>query len=383
MFPLLILSLLTAIAEEAPPPPMVELQLVLLEKGPSWTGEDSARLQELQTQHLAHLHSAWEAGGAELCGPSADPSGTIRGVCLYDAGGLDAARAIAEQDPMVQVGHLAVRVLPWWTGEGFVAFPKSTGAHPPEGPAPHGAPPEVGHPPPPGAVHGASGHGSHGPGHRGQGAPHGGGKHTAAGPHADHATVHHRFDDVEKWTRIFDNPERLEWQKPDAVVQVLALEKKMTVADIGAGTGFFNPYLAAAVGRKGRVIPVDVERSLVDHMVSRARAEGTPQVAPRLGRFEDPALLPGEVDRILMVDTYHHISDRRDYFRRLMPSLKPGGQMVIVDFKPGDLPVGPRAGHKLPADQVIAELKEAGWRLVSRPDVLPHQYVLVFEPEPE
>lgn len=336
--------------------------MVLLEKGPEWTAEVTPELEALQARHLAHLDAAWQAGQAEVCGPADDPDARVRGFCLYATTTAKAAREVAEQDPMVRAGHLSVRVLPWWTQAGFLAFPHSTL---------HAAP---GHGPPARTHHGPRSDGRHGP-PRAETGPHG-----APTGHGDHATVHHRFDDVDKWTGVFDDPARLEWQKPDAVVEVLALEKRMSVADIGAGTGFFNPYLDAAVGKRGRVIPVDVERSLVDHMVARAEREGTPSVQPRLGRFEDPGLLPGEVDRILMVDTYHHISERRDYFRRLLPALKPGGRMVIVDFKPGDLPVGPRAGHKLPVSQVVDELTEAGWRLESQADPLPYQYVLAFVP---
>jgi|GEM_PF-534702 len=339
MIGLLALALTAGAAEEAPQ--FVQVQMVFLEKGPKWTADVTPELEALQAKHLEHLHGAWEAGQAEVCGPADDPDGQVRGFCLYVTDTAEAAQAWAEKDPMVQAGHLSVRVVPWWMGEGYLDFPKSTRTHP---------------------VHEEG----HGEGHK---ARHGG----------DHATVHHRFDDVEKWVGIFDDPGRAEWQKPEAVVEVLALEKKMAVADIGAGTGFFNPYLAAAVGKKGRVIAIDVERSLVDHMAERAEKEGTGVVVPRLGRFEDPALMPGEVDRILMVDTYHHIDNRRDYFRNLLPALRPGGQMVIVDFKPGDLPVGPKGNHKLPAEKVVAELAEAGWKVVAQPDVLPYQYVIVLE----
>lgn len=334
----------------AEPPEMVALQVVLLEKGPGWSPDATPELEALQAAHLAHLGAAWEAGAAELCGPTADPSGTLRGVCLYDTPSAEEARAWAERDPMVAAGRLTVRVVPWWTGAGFVAFPHShdPGAADPRGPVREG--------------HGGEAHGGSGSGT------------------GDHATVTHRFDDVERWSQVFDDPDRAAWQRPQELVAALGIERRMVVADIGAGTGYFNGPLAEVVGRRGRVVAVEVERSLVDHMVARAEADGTPQVVPRLGRLDDPGLLPGEVDRILMVDTYHHIDDRRDYFARLRPALRSGGQLVVVDFKPGELPVGPPSGHKLAPDTVVDELTAAGWRAVDQLELLPHQYVLVFEP---
>jgi predicted methyltransferase len=213
---------------------------------------------------------------------------------------------------------------------------------------------------------------------------HGEGGHGAAlhakGHHGDDATVTHRFDDPAKWSQTFDDPARDAWQQPAKVLAALAIAPGMTVADIGAGTGYFNPHLAAAVGADGVVIASDVEPNLIAHMTERAKADGTPQVMPRLGEPSDPKLAPAEVDRVLLVDTYHHIDGRVDYFGRLKGALKPGGKLLIVDFKAGDIPVGPPPDHRIPKDKVLAELGQAGWVLESDADVLPHQFVLVFGP---
>jgi len=205
----------------------------------------------------------------------------------------------------------------------------------------------------------------------------------AAVEHSDHATVDHPFDDVARWVALFDDPQRDAWQKPEAVVEAMALQPGMAVADIGAGTGYFNPYLAAAVGPEGRVIAVDIEPALVAHMIARAADEGTPQVVPRLADRDDPKLAPAEVDRILLVDTYHHIDNRVDYFRRLRRALRPDGRLVIVDYRRGDLPVGPPAGQRLDPEEVEAELQSAGWRFLASPDILPYQYVLIWDVAPD
>ena len=197
----------------------------------------------------------------------------------------------------------------------------------------------------------------------------------------DHATVHHRFDDVNRWVGVFDDPARDAWQKPAELVAALALRPGDAVADIGAGTGYFNPHLAAAVGPGGTVIAVDIEPNLVLHMAARAKKDATPQVEPRLGQPDDPMLAAGEVDLILMVDTYHHISDRTAYFTRLHEAMQtPGGRLVIVDFvHDAQIPVGPPPDKRISTEQVTAELGAAGWEPVREDDaLLPYQYVRTF-----
>jgi ubiquinone/menaquinone biosynthesis C-methylase UbiE len=208
------------------------------------------------------------------------------------------------------------------------------------------------------------------------------GAHDDAAAHSDGATVHHRFDDVDRWVKIFDDPERAAWQQPALLVGSLGISKGSTVADIGAGTGYFLPHLADAVGADGKVLAVDIERSLVAHMRERVRDAGLKQVEVRLGATDDPALVAAEVDLVLLVDTYHHIDDRVAWFTRLRGTVRPGGRLAVVDFKPGDLPVGPPPEHRVAAEQVDAELGEAGWRKLAAPDVLPYQFVRVYELAP-
>lgn len=199
-------------------------------------------------------------------------------------------------------------------------------------------------------------------------------------PHRDHARATHRFEDAGKWSDIWDHPSREGWQAPDTVVAFMQVKAGMTVADIGAGTGYFNPYLSRAVGAEGLVYAADVESTLVQHMRARAVREGTANVRPLLAEPDDPRL-PAPVDRLLLVDTYHHIDGRVAYFRRLQRSLAPGGRLIVVDWKQGELPLGPAPSHKIAAEEVIAELEAAGWRLLAR-DALIYQYLLAFAPNP-
>jgi ubiquinone/menaquinone biosynthesis C-methylase UbiE len=192
----------------------------------------------------------------------------------------------------------------------------------------------------------------------------------------DHAGHHeHAFQDAERWARVFDDPARDAWQKPDAVIQALALPPAAIVADIGSGTGYFAMRLARAVP-KGRVYGADVEPDMVRYLAERGRREGLGNVTSVQAAPEDPRL-PESVDVVLVVDTYHHIAERPSYFERLRRSLRPGGRIAIVDFLP-EAPAGPPRDARIPAAFVKEEMGRAGYRLVTEHTFLPYQYFLVF-----
>ncbi len=199
----------------------------------------------------------------------------------------------------------------------------------------------------------------------------------AKGDHRVHGTVHHRFDDAEAWAKTFEDPARDAWQKPDEVIAALGLTPTSRVADIGSATGYFPVRLARAAPQ-GRVWGVDIEPSMVRFLGDRARAEGITNLFSVLGTPEDP-LLPEAVDLILIVDTYHHIGDRPAYFRRLLGRLKPGGRVAVVDFRMGEIPVGPDESRRLAPETVTAEMTEAGYQRLSLDEsLLPYQYLAIF-----
>jgi ubiquinone/menaquinone biosynthesis C-methylase UbiE len=200
----------------------------------------------------------------------------------------------------------------------------------------------------------------------------------AAGPHD--ATSRRSFEDVERWTRVFDDPARAAWQKPAELVAGLGLRPGQTVADVGAGTGYFLAHLAAAVGETGTVYAVETEPNLVVHLRDRAEREGLRNVVPVLASADHPRVPRGGIDVMLLVDTYHHLDDRPAYFRRVQRLLAPGGRVVVVDWQKRELPVGPGMDHKLAPAHLGDEMTLAGYRLESAPDLLPYQYVLIFQP---
>ncbi len=186
----------------------------------------------------------------------------------------------------------------------------------------------------------------------------------------------HDFSDAEEWSKEFDAPQRDAWQKPEHVVELMEIEPGMTVADIGAGTGYFLPHLSSAVGADGVVLGLDIERSLVDYMNERAQREGLANVEAKVVPGNDPSLDPGSVDRVIIVDTWHHIPERVDYASKIAKGLKPGGRLFVVDFTL-ETDKGPNRHHKLAPEVVVKTLTDAG--LVARilEEELPDQYIVV------
>lgn len=156
----------------------------------------------------------------------------------------------------------------------------------------------------------------------------------------------------------------------------MAIEPGMVVVDLGAGTGYFLPYLAQAVGPSGRVIALDVEADMVRYMNERAERAGLTNVSARQVPFEDPALQAASVERILVVDTWHHIQGRPQYAEKLAAALEEGGQLFIVDFTM-EADHGPPPEHRLRPEDVRAELEAAGFEVELRKESLPDQYVIV------
>lgn len=187
----------------------------------------------------------------------------------------------------------------------------------------------------------------------------------------------HRFQSAEEWAKAFDDPARDEWQKPDVVVKGLALAEDAVVADIGSGTGYFAVRLARAVPR-GKVFGVDVEEDMARYLRERASREGLPNIVSLLSRTDDPKL-PEPVDVALVVNTVHHIEQRTAYFRKVEGSLKPGGRVVIVDFKMGPIPIGPPEAMRLLPAVVTDEMRGAGLSLLSLDEAtLPYQYIATY-----
>jgi cyclopropane fatty-acyl-phospholipid synthase-like methyltransferase len=196
---------------------------------------------------------------------------------------------------------------------------------------------------------------------------------AAQSPH----THQHSFSDAEKWAHVFDDPERDAWQKPHAVVEALALKPDAAVADLGAGTGYFAARLANMLP-KATVYAVDLEPDMVKYLGERAKREGLANLKPVQAAAGD-ARLPAKVDLVLLVDVYHHIGAREQYFRALAASLRPGARVAVIDFRL-DSPEGPPKASRIAPEQVKAEFSRAGYALAEEHGFLPRQYFLIFRP---
>ncbi len=187
-------------------------------------------------------------------------------------------------------------------------------------------------------------------------------------PHQEH----HPPRDAAEYARLLNDPGRDAWQKPHDVVMALNLKPGDTVADIGAGTGYFARRFAR---HAAKVYAVDIDQKLLD--IAAQDAPGN--LITVLSLPDDPKLASGSADLIFFCDVLHHIEDRHGYLLKLKGALAPGGRIVNIDFYKKALPVGPPESMKLSEQQVIDEFSAAGFRLVKKHDLLPYQYFLEFK----
>jgi SAM-dependent methyltransferase len=176
---------------------------------------------------------------------------------------------------------------------------------------------------------------------------------------------------------LLETPDRAVWQKPEQIMDALKIADSATVADIGAGGGFFTIRLAIRVGPNGRVYAVDVQQPMLDAIKRRVMREGLLNVETVRGTETNPNLPDGRLDAVLFVDSYQEVEepDRVPFLRNIARALKPGGRLGIVNYKPGR--GGPGPDVRVPSSVVEVDARSAGLRVIDRAD-LPFQYLLVL-----
>lgn len=177
---------------------------------------------------------------------------------------------------------------------------------------------------------------------------------------------------------LLEAPDRDVWQRPDRIMDALQIGDGSTVADIGAGGGWFTARLARRVGPNGKVFAQDIQPEMIGAIQRRVLRERlSERVQTVLGSASNPGL-PEPVDAILIVDAYHEVGEPVMLLRHLAGSLRPKGRIGIVEFtKDGGGP-GPPLAERVDPARVIHDAQDAGLVLIRRENFLRYQYLLIF-----
>jgi ubiquinone/menaquinone biosynthesis C-methylase UbiE len=195
----------------------------------------------------------------------------------------------------------------------------------------------------------------------------------------DQHQMHRLHRDPKAYIGALEDPKRDAYQKPHEVVHALGLKPGEVIADIGAGSGYFTFHLARHVGQNGKVYAVDVSADMIRHINRRIRDAQAGNILTVLAEPDDP-LLPESVNRFFICDVWHHVEDQPKYLSLMKKLLKPGGEIVIIDFHKAEIPVGPPRQMRIAREDLIKQTQRNGFRLKQEHTFLPYQYFLVFVP---
>jgi len=179
-----------------------------------------------------------------------------------------------------------------------------------------------------------------------------------------------------------ERAERDDEEAPDVALSVLKIARGAAVADIGAGSGYITERLAARVGPAGKVFANDVQPQMLDLLARRLARKKIANVTLVQGTLDDPKLPPESVDLALMVDVYHEFSQPQAMLRHLREALKPGGRMVLLEYRKEDPAIPIRPEHKMSVAEAKLEVEAEGFTLSKVDESLPRQHILIFTVKP-
>jgi len=179
-----------------------------------------------------------------------------------------------------------------------------------------------------------------------------------------------------------ERSERDKEEAPETALDQMGVKQGMTVADIGAGTGYFSIRLARRVGPTGRVYANDVQTEMLDKIRVRCEKLGITNIETVLGSEADPKLPAGKMDLILMVDVYHEFSQPQRMLEALRTALKPDGRLVQLEYRKEDPNIPIRPDHKMSIPEVKTEVEAEGFKLDKVLDTLPRQHLFIFVKRP-
>jgi ubiquinone/menaquinone biosynthesis C-methylase UbiE len=174
-------------------------------------------------------------------------------------------------------------------------------------------------------------------------------------------------------------PTREEEEHPEAMLDALKIPEGATVADVGAGVGYTSMRIARRVGPTGTVLATDLQPEMLEMLAANAREAGVTNVKPLLATSTNTRLPDGKVDLVLMVDVYHECPDPEATLKGLRKALKPGGRLVLVEFRGEDPEVPIKPEHKMTLKQVRREVEPQGFTFKNSFEFLPWQHIIVFE----
>jgi ubiquinone/menaquinone biosynthesis C-methylase UbiE len=166
-------------------------------------------------------------------------------------------------------------------------------------------------------------------------------------------------------------------EKPAEVVAALSLRPTDVVADVGAGTGYFSFRIAPLVPQ-GKVVAVDIQPEMLDAIRKKQEKLGLNNLETRLSTEDNPQLAPNSIDVALFVDVYHELSKPREVMEQVAASLKPGGRVVLIEYRGEDPSVPIKELHKMTEAQAKKELAAVGLRWTETKDFLPWQHLMIF-----
>lgn len=172
---------------------------------------------------------------------------------------------------------------------------------------------------------------------------------------------------------------RIEEEQPEAMLDALKIPKGASVADVGAGAGYHSMRMARRVGPKGTVYAVDIQPEMIRMLKLNARRARLTNIKPVLATQTDSKLPDAQIDLILMVDVYHECSEPDKTLQGLRKALKPGGRLVLVEFRGEDPGVPIKPEHKMTLKQVRLEVEPQGFAFKDSLEFLPWQHVIIFE----
>lgn len=175
-----------------------------------------------------------------------------------------------------------------------------------------------------------------------------------------------------------ERSERLQEERTDLLIKDLPLSPGMTVADIGAGTGYIARRIAERIGLQGIVYAVDVQPQMIAMLSALAEREQLPQIRPVLGSVQDAKLAAESIDLAIMVDVYHELQYPFEMLASVARALKPGGRVVFVEYRANDLRVPIKPLHTMSVEQVKLEAAPHPLEFERVGKSLPWQDVIVF-----